>query len=564
MKFDHRAVKGQKHISADAWNNIREVVEAIADGISIPDRGVYNNQLIVTIKNTGYADLQAFGILEIDGALYPGRSDSEWRSGAINSGVELTGTTPTGDVNKSIAVLLQSTPIGGIGKAVVSGPVACKVYVDDADKDYQYAQAIDNQSGYLRAADTGPARIVYKQSGEGEKWAYVILDREAEASTMYCAYSLPNTDTRPEGAFTLNYTDTYVYCDDLDSFARQSIDGPPSVYNPLSFPPDRPAIIAKVEGFPGESETDAGSTSPIGDYVAISADTREHVLISEPTAGLGQIVAGDCLYIEYNNIQGEWVGQPGALSASGIIAVCQRSIPAGWTKWPYRMPFYPLEANIGVPPNVDTSIGTLIGLNHGNFFGLAENRKILTSEKHDFWGVIISSGSKARSIRRAGDVVLKAVYKSGGYIGFYYDGILDTNHLFTCPSLSTGNYSGMCPDLYDGDEIAVLFDTVDNIVIRILECPLDLIPGTTILAAYPYTIGNCRGWSDITNDYWNSITDEYGQIIVLDTGTFNGWDNSIATFGNETNSTVHREASMPTFKDGGFKVYRKIKSPDMP
>ena len=52
-------------------------------------------------------------------------------------------------------------------------------------ENYKYAKPIKNVTGYFQAAESGPCLIVWKESGTGVKWGYVIIDRRGNKDSVY-------------------------------------------------------------------------------------------------------------------------------------------------------------------------------------------------------------------------------------------------------------------------------------------------------------------------------------------------------------------------------------------
>ena len=70
-------------------------------------------------------------------------------------------------------VILLEPAAGEIGRACISG--VCPVRVDVNDEDDQFADVKDGEATMLESAPTGSARIIWKESGTGTKWAVVRL-----------------------------------------------------------------------------------------------------------------------------------------------------------------------------------------------------------------------------------------------------------------------------------------------------------------------------------------------------------------------------------------------------
>lgn len=83
-----------------------------------------------------------------------------------------TAGTPDATDN-AFAITIEPTAAGTISKAVVSGVAVVDVNVSDIT--HQFAAPAAGQTGYLASAASGPARILWKDTGTGIKRAVVLL-----------------------------------------------------------------------------------------------------------------------------------------------------------------------------------------------------------------------------------------------------------------------------------------------------------------------------------------------------------------------------------------------------
>lgn len=88
------------------------------------------------------------------------------------------------DGQSPVAVLAEPIPDGAVGRAVVMGVAVANLDVIDAAHDYCGPTA--GVTGYLTTAETGPIRVLWKESGTGSKLGVVLL-QEAGSSTMVTA-----------------------------------------------------------------------------------------------------------------------------------------------------------------------------------------------------------------------------------------------------------------------------------------------------------------------------------------------------------------------------------------
>lgn len=121
---------------------------------------------IVLVQNNSGADVDRFGVLGISGVIItPTDNEEEFKSNWA-----VTGSTPAeGD---PFVVLSEPIAASKIGRAWISGAVIVKVNVTDADHDHADSAA---STASLESAESGPVRILWKESGTGTKWAIVLI-----------------------------------------------------------------------------------------------------------------------------------------------------------------------------------------------------------------------------------------------------------------------------------------------------------------------------------------------------------------------------------------------------
>ena len=95
------------------------------------------------------------------------------------------GVTPSTDdhADGKWCILLEPAADDKIARACIAGAVC--VLLDVQDEGDQWADLIDDEATKLRSDGTGPARILYKEEGSGEKWAVVRLGSSAPAGPLY-------------------------------------------------------------------------------------------------------------------------------------------------------------------------------------------------------------------------------------------------------------------------------------------------------------------------------------------------------------------------------------------
>ena len=144
----------------------------------------------VSVLNSSGSDLDRFFILGIDEPIILPADDQE----DFESRITVDGITPedgsggsgSSDHRGRFAVIQEPIPDGEIGKSKIAGETLCKVNV--IDEDDGFADVTDGVEDYLTSANTGSARILWKESGTGEKWALIRLgDYQSLAGKMYKA-----------------------------------------------------------------------------------------------------------------------------------------------------------------------------------------------------------------------------------------------------------------------------------------------------------------------------------------------------------------------------------------
>jgi len=184
-----RFVSGEKVVlPAGLLNAWTAAAEAGASGrgaaASRPPRSMYDPSLFFVRNDTGY-DLDRFSILGISSTIIGESVDSD----EFKSRPAFTGATPaTASHTGRFVVTIEPLVDGAIGRAVASGVVPVKVDMDSASD--TYAEIANGQRGYLSSSSTdGSARILYAESGTGQKWALVRIGGAAAAAAAPDEYA---------------------------------------------------------------------------------------------------------------------------------------------------------------------------------------------------------------------------------------------------------------------------------------------------------------------------------------------------------------------------------------
>jgi len=130
---------------------------------------------LVLIKNASGADRDRFNILGIDGiVISPTDNLSEFQNRPALSCV-----APTEDHADKFVILAEPVKDGCIGRAWATGTCVCRVYVHKEEHTCAYANV--GIIGRLKSSSTGSARILWKESGTGLKWAVVRLGNYSQS-----------------------------------------------------------------------------------------------------------------------------------------------------------------------------------------------------------------------------------------------------------------------------------------------------------------------------------------------------------------------------------------------
>jgi len=133
----------------------------------------------VQVQNDSGSDVGRFGVLGIGGPVIgPGDNLAEFQGRLTLSGV----TPAAGTHNGRFVVLLDPLGAGRIGRACASGLTVAKV--DVSDEAHGYADIDNGDASHLASGSSGAAKILWKESGTGEKWAVVKLETLAPTCTV--------------------------------------------------------------------------------------------------------------------------------------------------------------------------------------------------------------------------------------------------------------------------------------------------------------------------------------------------------------------------------------------
>lgn len=130
-----------------------------------PGAGIQPGQ--VWVKNTTNSNLDRFAVLGISDALISPADNP----GAFVERPMVQGVAPTADhVGGRFVVVVEPIAAGKVGVAAAGGITILKLNV--ASEGHWHADAKDGTTAALASAESGPVRVLWKQSGTGDgKWA---------------------------------------------------------------------------------------------------------------------------------------------------------------------------------------------------------------------------------------------------------------------------------------------------------------------------------------------------------------------------------------------------------
>jgi len=165
----------QLKIPAETFNTFIDAARAYRTGrqnLGVFSRPEPCDRNVVRIKNNSGADRDRFDVLGIDTPLFIyADNPTEFQNRPA-----LKGVAPTlADQLGRVAVLLEPASAGAIARAVISGIVPCKVYVNINTAVPAWADIEAGTMNHLVAKSSGTARVLWRAAGTGEQWALVQL-----------------------------------------------------------------------------------------------------------------------------------------------------------------------------------------------------------------------------------------------------------------------------------------------------------------------------------------------------------------------------------------------------
>lgn len=136
----------------------------------------HNDPNTILVKNGSGGARERFDILAFNGTVFdPAEAESQYTNRPVLTGHVQTYPADIGNW----CVLLKPLASNKIGPAVVGGWVPHKIQVKNASHKYAELASSGGDDQYrLISSNFGGARILNKQTGTGDKWAVIDIDRD--------------------------------------------------------------------------------------------------------------------------------------------------------------------------------------------------------------------------------------------------------------------------------------------------------------------------------------------------------------------------------------------------
>lgn len=134
---------------------------------------------IVKVRNDSGGDRERFDVLGINGPLVrPDENLVEFKNR-----VTLIGGVPWDGHRGKFVVLLEPLKAGAIGRAVLSGVSVGRVLVTEYNRDHCCADVLEGDPTQLQLIDGGAAQVLWREDGDGQKWAVLRLGQVCPCET---------------------------------------------------------------------------------------------------------------------------------------------------------------------------------------------------------------------------------------------------------------------------------------------------------------------------------------------------------------------------------------------
>ena len=183
-------------ISAGTWNALLESAEAydqdrVKQGVTVPTVHHEDHILLVLVKNVSGADVDQFCPLEVTGSVFNPGGELDQELASFKTTPVLNADAFGADSSKTLVITREPIKSNSIGYASLAGVVPCKVDVTNAS--HTHALPVEDDTDKLTSAMYGH-RILYKESGTGEKWAYIRIEFDCPLAVVITTETIsPNT-----------------------------------------------------------------------------------------------------------------------------------------------------------------------------------------------------------------------------------------------------------------------------------------------------------------------------------------------------------------------------------
>ena len=173
--FDTRS-KGRSNLFAEeinAWNDVSRDFRDRSLNQNTPVRRPNTEKQIVFLKNDGAIDIPQYGVVMIKDLIFqPSDNEDEFlfRFGFKGECYE-EGNSPSEDP-MAFLITQESIAPGEVGKGMINGTTQVKIVINNIN--HNYARPLTGTFN-LETAQTGPARIQFKEAGVGEKFAVIQM-----------------------------------------------------------------------------------------------------------------------------------------------------------------------------------------------------------------------------------------------------------------------------------------------------------------------------------------------------------------------------------------------------
>jgi hypothetical protein len=171
-----KVVPGQRirSLPANDWNSFADAARAnqgeqfnqATDG-ELPEM----SPVVVLVKNATGGHLPRYSVLGIDGPV----ADPQSQPDQFKNQITLVGVAPTDSHCGRFVILKDDLAAGFVGEAVIAGACLVRVSVPSGAEEFQFANVAPGDTAALAARVIGGARILWRESGVGTKWAVVRL-----------------------------------------------------------------------------------------------------------------------------------------------------------------------------------------------------------------------------------------------------------------------------------------------------------------------------------------------------------------------------------------------------